>query len=288
VIASATEPLRLLSRTERAGLWLAELCARRFPFLAVAFSFFPMGALVWLGIGRRLRLSGLENVRSLPRDSSLLLVANHRSFFDFFTVVVTLRFKAGFRHHIYFPVRSEFFYDHLVGILVNLVAAGMSMFPPIFRFGPKRALNVWSLTRCAELLAKPGTAVGFHPEGTRNKGPDPFRLQPAHAGLGRVAIAAPQARVIPVFVAGLGNRIPTEIRHNLTAPRRYPVWMAFGPEVDLADLRERGNRATAQEAADRCRGAIQLLADAVAVLARQADQPIGGGSPAAGHADREP
>ncbi len=252
----------LLSRTERAGLWLAELCARRLPFLALALSF-PMGALIWLGIGRRLRLQGLEHVKSLPRDGSLLLVANHRSFFDFFAIAVVLRFEAALWHHLYFPVRSEFFYDHPLGLLVNLVVAGMSMFPPIFRTGPKRALNAWSLARCAEELAKPGTALGIHPEGTRSQDPDPLRLQPARSGSGRIALAVAHARVVPVFVVGLGNSILVEIGRNLAAPQRHPVWMMVGPEVDLADLRERGDRGAAREAAERCRSAIQRLADAV-------------------------
>lgn len=262
MIAPEPAQLQLLSRTERAGLWLADLCARRLRFAALALSF-PMGAFVWLGVGRRLRLQGLENVRTLPRDGSLLLVANHRSFFDFFTIAVVLRFKAGFRHHMYFPVRSEFFYDHPLGLLVNLVVTGMSMFPPVFRSGPKQAWNVWGLARCAEELAKPGTAVGLHPEGTRSHDPDPFRLQEARSGSGRIALAVPQARVVPVFVVGLGNRVLVEIGKNLAGPERHPVWVVFGPEVDLADLRGRGGRDAAREAAERCRSAIQRLADVV-------------------------
>lgn len=72
-----------------------------------------------------------------------------------------------------------------------------------------------------------------------------------------------------MFVLGLGNRVFTEILRNLAAPDRYPVRMVFGPEVDLTDLRKtrRGAEgsagAAAREAADRCRAALQLLADAV-------------------------
>jgi 1-acyl-sn-glycerol-3-phosphate acyltransferase len=251
----------LLSRTERAAIRLADFCARRLPGLHVAASFFPMGAVVWMGIGRRLRLQGIEHVRALPAASSVLLVANHRSFFDFFVVVVVLRLRAGFRHRMFFPVRSEFFYDRPLGVLVNLVAAGMSMFPPVFRHGPKRALNRWSLARCAEELARPGTAVGVHPEGTRNKGPDPFLLMPARPGAGRIALAVPDARVLPVFVLGLGNRVLDEIARNLVAPGRHPVRLSFGPEVDLEDLRLAGNATAARSASERCRAAIQALAD---------------------------
>jgi 1-acyl-sn-glycerol-3-phosphate acyltransferase len=253
----------LLSRTERAGLLLAEVCARRLPWLSVAVSFFPMGALIWLGIGRRLRLRGIEHARALRGGGSWLLVANHRSFFDFFTVVAALRFRAAYRGRLSFPVRSEFFYDRPLGVLVNLLAAGMSMYPPVFRSGRKRALNPWSLARCAEELARPSTAVGLHPEGTRGKGADPFELLAARSGPGRVALAAPHARVVPVFVLGLGDSILAEIGKNLFGPARHPVWMSFGREIELADLREARAPHAARRIAERCRAAIMALGECV-------------------------
>jgi len=253
----------VLSRTERAALRFAGFCARRLPWLSMLVSFFPMGALVWAGTGRRVHVRGLEHLKALPANSPILLVANHRSFFDFFVVLVTLRIRAGFRHRVYFPVRSEFFYSHLLGVLVNLIGAGMSMYPPVFRTGPKRALNRWSLDVCAGLLGRAGTAVGVHPEGTRGRGADPFTLLPARPGAGRIALAAPAARVLPVFVLGLSNHIPTEVIRNLTDPGRHPLWVAFGPEIDLSDVREQPGAANAREASERCRSAIQAVGETV-------------------------
>lgn len=256
-------PFRVLSHTERAALRCAGFCARRLPWLSMLVSWFPMGALVWAGIGRRVRVRGLDHLKALPANSPILLVANHRSFFDFFVVLVTLRIRAGFRHRVYFPVRAEFFYSHPVGVFVNLIGAGMSMYPPVFRTGPKRALNRWSLDACAGILSHPGTAVGVHPEGTRGRGTDPFTLLPARPGAGRIALAAPAARVLPVFVLGLSDRIPTEIIRNLSVPRRHPLWVAFGPEIDLSDLREKPGAAGAREASERCRSAIQAVGETI-------------------------
>lgn len=260
----AGRDFRLLSSTERAAIRIGDFCARRLPWLFALLRMFPMGPLIWAAVGRRLRLQGLEHVRQLHRDGSVLLVANHRSFFDFFVVVVTLRFRAGFRHRMLFPVRSEFFYDHPLGVLVNLLVAGMSMFPPIFRKGKKRAWNAWSIERCAEELARPGTAMGLHPEGTRGRGPDPFVLLPARSGPGRVALAVPHARVVPVFVLGLSNSALREVARNLLGPARHPVVMAFGVPLDLSDLRQLGGgREAARLASERCLSAIQALGERV-------------------------
>jgi 1-acyl-sn-glycerol-3-phosphate acyltransferase len=255
--------LRLLSRTERFSVSLAQFCRRWIPWLALAVSYFPMGALVWAGIGRRVRLTGLEYLTELPRDHSVLLVANHRSFFDFFVVLVTLRIRGHVLRPAFFPVRGRFFYSHLAGVLINLVGSGMSMFPPMFRTGRKRAVNAWSFACCAEILARPRMILGVHPESTRGRGPDPFELLPAQAGAGRIALSAPHAHILPVFVVGLGNRIPAEIALNLSAPRDHPVLVAIGPEVDLTDLRGSSDVDAAQRASDRMRSAIQAVGEGV-------------------------
>jgi len=258
--------MRLLSPTERLALRLADLFARRLRLLPLLSSLLFMGPFIWLLAARRLRVSGSEELQRLPADCSVVLVANHRSYFDFFLVVPVVRLRGHRWFRFYFPVRADFFYDHPVGVLVNMVGAAMSMFPPIFRRGEKRRLNRWSLLRCAELLARPGTGLGLHPEGTRSRGADPFALLPARPGVGRVVLAAAGVPVIPVFVHGLGNSVALEFARCLFSPRRHPLYVAFGPEVGLADLRERGSTpATEREAAERCLSAIAALAADVQV-----------------------
>jgi 1-acyl-sn-glycerol-3-phosphate acyltransferase len=244
-----------LTRTERLGWWLGDLFARRLTLAAWAWSYAPMGVVLWLAFGRRVRLHGGAALATLPREACVVFVANHRSFFDLFALVFVLR-RAGVRQRLLFPVRSEFYYDHPLGLLLNLLVAAMSMFPPVFRHGRKRAWNERSLERCVAELRRPGAALGFHPEGTRGKGPDPFALQPARAGIGRIVLAAEGVRVIPVFLLGIGNSVWTELRSNWLSPARHPLHVSFGPDVNLADLRGMSRPAAAGQAAERCLAAI--------------------------------
>lgn len=248
-------PAERLSRSERLGWWLGDLFTRQLGLLAWVWSYAPMGILLWLGLCRRIRLHGGQALRGVPRDASLVFVVNHRSFFDLFCLVWVLR-RAGFRQRLLFPVRSEFFYDHPLGPLLNLLVSGMSMFPPIFRHGRKRALNERSLERCIAELRRPGTALGFHPEGTRGRGPDPFALLPSRPGIGRVVLGAPGARVVPVFVLGLGNSVLAEVWRNWRSAARHPVHVSFGPDVKLDDLRGSQPGQASARAANRCLAAI--------------------------------
>ena len=249
------DPTGLLTRTERFGWWLGDVFTRHLGFVGWAWSYAPMGLLLWLGLSRRVRLHGAEALRGVPRDASLVFVVNHRSFFDLFCLVWVLR-RAGVRQRLLFPVRSEFFYDHPLGPLLNLLVSGMSMFPPIFRHGRKRAMNERSLERCIAELRRPGTALGFHPEGTRGRGPDPFSLQPPRPGVGRVVLGAPGARVVPVFLLGLGNSVLAEVWRNWRSPSQHPVHVSFGTDVNFDDLCEGPPGVASARAAERCLAAI--------------------------------
>jgi 1-acyl-sn-glycerol-3-phosphate acyltransferase len=249
------ERANLLTRTERLGWWFGDLFARRLGLVAWGWSYAPMGLLLWLGLSRRVRLHGGEALRGVTRDASLVFVVNHRSFFDLFCLVWVLR-RAGVRQRLLFPVRSEFFYDHPLGPLLNLLVSGMSMFPPLFRHGRKRALNERSLQRCIAELRRPGTALGFHPEGTRGRGPDAFSLLPPRPGVGRVVLGAAGVRVVPVFVLGLGNSVLAEVWRNWRSPSEHPVHVSFGPDVSLDDLRDGPMGTASVRAAERCRAAI--------------------------------
>ncbi|MFI5169126.1 MAG: lysophospholipid acyltransferase family protein [Vicinamibacterales bacterium] len=257
--AERLDPARRLTLTERVGWWLGDLFARRLHRVGWLWSYGPMGIVLWLGLGRRVVVHGGEVLRGLARDASLVFVVNHRSFFDMFCLVHVLR-RAGVRHELLFPVRSEFFYDHPLGPPLNLLVSGMSMFPPIFRSGRKRALNERSLERCVAELRRPGAALGFHPEGTRGRGSDAFALLPARPGIGRIVLAAPHARVLPVFVLGLGDVFFAELWRNWCSPARYPVHVCFGLDVYLDDLRTRPRAAASAQAAERCRQAIAAAA----------------------------
>ena len=259
------EQLAPLTRFERASFRLADLLSGpRLTPLSANWNSVVMGALIYSCSSRRLKIHGLENLAPFGKKDSILLVANHRSFFDFFTITAILYWRTRLTKRIFFPVRQNFFYDHPLGPAVNFAMSGMRMFPPIMRDKEKKGFNTYSVVRCLEELNRPdiGTVLGIHPEGTRNKGDDPYQFLPAQPGVGRVALGATRAHVIPVFVLGMAQSIPGEWRKNLFEADAQPVDLYFGPPIDFSDLRPKANMVTTQKrASDRCLDAIKVLAD---------------------------
>ena len=185
-----------------------------------------------------MRVYGLEHVEAVSRDRPILIVANHRSFFDMYVVSTTLFRHTAWRKQLFFPVRGRFFYDSLLGLFVNLVMGWWSMYPPFFASGEKpilekRAFDKYSFRLLTELCKNGGgNVIGFHPEGTRNKGLDPYSYLPAQPGVGKlIKDAAPQ--VIPVFVAGLGNDLPKQVMGNWRGGEKIRIH--FGPQLDLTE-----------------------------------------------------
>ena len=185
-----------------------------------------------------MRVYGLENIEAASRDRPILLAANHRSFFDMYTVSTVLFRETPWRKQLFFPVRGRFFYDSVAGLFVNLVMGWWSMYPPFFASGEKpilekRAFDAYSFRLLTELCKNgAGNVIGYHPEGTRNKGPDPYSFLPAQPGIGKlIKDAAPQ--VIPVFIAGLGNDLPKQVLGNWRGGEKIRIH--FGPQLDLSE-----------------------------------------------------
>src|SRR5687768_18279624 len=55
-----------------------------------------------------MQVYGLENLEAVSRDRPILLVANHRSFFDMYVVSTTLFRHTSWRKQLFFPVRGRF------------------------------------------------------------------------------------------------------------------------------------------------------------------------------------
>ncbi len=181
---------------------------------------------------------GLENIEAASRGRPILLAANHRSFFDMYTVSTVLFRNTSWRKQLFFPVRGRFFYDSPLGLFVNLVMGWWSMYPPFFASGEKpllekRAFDKYSFRVLTEICRNgAGNVIGFHPEGTRNKGSDPYTYLPPQPGIGKlIKDAAPQ--VIPVFVAGLGNDLPKQVLGNWRGGEKIRIH--FGPQLDLSN-----------------------------------------------------
>ncbi len=183
-------------------------------------------------IRRRLVIRGLERLEPVPPDASILLVANHRTFFDLFVLGWILVRTWRKRWRTSFPVRANFFYENPLGLLICLLLSGGSMFPPFFRKPRSKGFNRYSLSLVVGKLRRPRNLVGFHPEGTRNKGPDPYQMLPAQPGAGEVALKSRPVVVVPAFVTGLSNKLLREIAANLRG--RDPIVAVFGEPIDLS------------------------------------------------------
>lgn len=186
---------------------------------------------------------GIENVERSTPEKPLLLVANHRSFFDMYTVSSVLFRQTKRPMNLYFPVRAKFFYTSPLGWFVNLVMGWFSMYPPFFREAKeaeKREFDKFSLRELVRLASVGhGTVIGFHPEGKRNLNDDPYNFLPAQPGVGAVIVKA-QPQVVPVFIAGLGNDLPKQILGNWTGGEKVRIW--FGEPVDLSQFYEKSDR----------------------------------------------
>jgi 1-acyl-sn-glycerol-3-phosphate acyltransferase len=208
-------------------------------------------------IARLRTVHGMDRIPPWDPAGSLILVANHRSFFDLYAATAEL-VAHGLPQRILFPVRSTFFYDHPLGPLVNGVMSFFAMYPPIFRGQSRAALNLASLDEIVGLLRRGGFFVGLHPEGTRNKNDDAYALLPPQSGVGRVIHQA-KAPVVPVFVNGLGNDLVEQVRSGLSG-RGQPVYIVFGAPIDFGQLLEaRPTPKTYKAVAAECIRAIEAL-----------------------------
>ena len=234
------EPMALLSATERFWYRVADAFARRFATVGVIWNFVFMVNIVRLVAVRRLVIDGLEHATALRPDDRVVLVCNHRSFFDYFVVGAMMYTRTTAPKRVMFPVRSPFFYDTVLGGMINGALAGFTMFPPIVRDGARSAWNKFASDRMIEGLHAGPLLIGYHPEGKRGTGPDPYALLPGHAGVGRIVLDGPPGtKVVPVFVIGMTNSFGEELRRNWLRPSEFPIGVVFGPEIPIEDLRGR-------------------------------------------------
>ena len=256
--------LALLNLTERAGFWLAHRMNLGVWKCFWTFCQRHIGSLwIYLATYNLMNVFGLENFERTDPDRPVLLVANHRSFFDMYTVSSVLFRQTRRPITLFFPVRARFFYDSVLGWVVNLIMGWFSMYPPFFREqrdAAKREFDKYSMRRLIQLASGGrGTVIGFHPEGKRNLSEDPYSFLPAQPGIGK-AIYASQPQIIPAFIAGLGNDLPKQILGNWRGGEKVRIW--FGEQIDLTTFYLRGDRIrTHKEIADHLMSKIIELAE---------------------------
>jgi 1-acyl-sn-glycerol-3-phosphate acyltransferase len=194
---------------------------------------------------------GLEHFEAASVERPVLLVANHRSFFDMYAVSSVLFRRTRRPMTLFFPVRARVFYESLLGVLINFLGGWWSMYPPIFaeENPEKRIFDKYSVRRLTELCSEGiGHVIGFHPEGTRNLNSDPYSFLRAQPGVGKI-IKDAQPQVIPVFIAGLGNKALRQILGNWKGGE--PVRIRFGAPLELSEFMVKKDRVrTYKEIAD--------------------------------------
>ena len=245
-----------LNRMERFALRFAELANDdpRGKWLQTRFLRGVSYAWVRACIAQRILAVGLDDLLDLQPETGTMLCSNHRSFFDQYVMLLACYMgPARWAKQLYFPVRSNFFYDQPLGVAVNAAIAGGAMYPPIYRQAERRALNDDALDRMVKIVKTPGNVLGMHPEGTRGKGPDPYTFLPAQPGVGKLALLG-RPTVLPVFIHGLGNNVAVDIAQNFSQGARtdHAVIIVFGKPVDYTDLAAEKPRPTLyKKCADR-------------------------------------
>jgi 1-acyl-sn-glycerol-3-phosphate acyltransferase len=178
----------------------------------------------------RLRARGTEH---LPDEGGFVLAANHVSNFDPWPLGMPLWPQRQLR----FMAKIELFRSPLWPILKGAGA-----------FKVRRGEGDEEAIRTGIELAREGEVVVIFPEGTRReKGlVKKFQARP-HTGAARVALGA-GVPLIPAAITGTDN-----LRHL------GPLRVAYGPPIELDDLRGQEPREAARVATERLMATINEL-----------------------------
>lgn len=236
-----------LSRFEQFALNLGRRTQENDAYKRAQYYYLSVVTRLWVRrvVGRRTYAHNVDWLLDFEPDRGVMFAANHRSFFDQWINMLCM-FEGGARWpwRLFFPVRSNFFYEKPAGMLVNFAIGGGTMYPPIFRDRKKAALTKDAVDRVIDFLQTPGTCVGVHPEGTRNKGPDPYELLPAQPGIGQMVLQA-RPIVVPFFVNGISNSF-LEAMTNTRRPnarRDHPIIVVYGDPIDYSEFTKSKPRA---------------------------------------------
>ena len=271
MIRPTPDQFALLEGFERAAFAIADRTNRIPVFKRAAHAFLKTVGAGWVHVCSRhvQRMYGLEHAKALRPDRGVLLVSNHRSFFDMYVISCVLLRNTSWIKGMYFPVRGDYFYERIDGVFVNAMMSAMAMYPPVLRQTSRRAFNQYAVDFLADVLEQPGSLVGFHPEGTRNRTDDPYTLLPANLGVGQIIHHA-RPIVLPAFILGLGNNLPKQVLGNFDGSGE-PITMVFGKPMQFEHHYGKPARLrTYKQIADELRDVVmQLGAQERAIRARE-------------------
>ena len=255
---------RSLSPFERISVKLCHFIAAR-PKLKDAFQWLierTNAKLTYACVANIIEEHGLEHVQSLNPPGSVLLIANHRSFFDMFVASAVLYKHTSFLKRLFFPVRADFFHSHPIGLALNVFIAAGAMFPPIYRDRRRAELNPTSMAQMDYLLKQTGNLVGIHPEASRNKNSDPYQFLRTRSGVGQLVQNCPaNTLIIPYFMCGLSSDFLYEVKRNFgpAEKRGDSIRIRFGKPIFASELNQ---QASARDRAECLMDMIKELAQA--------------------------
>lgn len=178
----------------------------------------------------RFKSTGEEH---LPREGGFVLSANHMSNLDPWPLGIPLYPDRQLR----FMAKAEMYKPPLKWIL-----------EPAGAFPVRRGMGDEEAMQRAVELARAGEVVAIFPEGTRrNKGVAKKHKAKPRSGAARVALAAD----VPLVPAAIGG---TESLMKLG-----PLRVAYGPPIELDDLRDLDIRRASKIATERLMEAIHTL-----------------------------
>ena len=218
------EEISVLNSIEKIGFRLTDRMNKGWVKRLMTFFQRHLGSLwIQLATYNLMQVEGLGNFERTTPDKPVLIVANHRSFFDMYVISAMLFRRTQRKMTLFFPVRAKFFYTSPLGWLVNFLMGWFAMYPPFFREerdAEKREFDKFSLRRLIDLCANgKHHVIGFHPEGKRNFNQNPGEFLPAQPGVGKIIMAA-KPQVVPVFVTGLGNDLFKQVFGKLARRRK--------------------------------------------------------------------
>ncbi len=254
-----------LNAVERAALAIGRLANESHLGKSLQYHFVRNFSYNWMrpAMSRRTYVHNIDWLKAPPSDRGVLFACNHRTFFDSFVVLFSLYSSgANWPRKLYYPVRSDFFYDSPLGVAVNMMIGGCVMYPPIYRDSQKKQLTEDALERIGTFLNTPNSLVGLHPEGKRNKG-DPYQLLSAQPGIGKIILKS-KPLVVPVFINGLSNDFLGSIASSLkpNAKRENPITIVFGDPVEYEEFTHAKPRtALYKKCADKVTSAISVCGE---------------------------
>jgi 1-acyl-sn-glycerol-3-phosphate acyltransferase len=162
---------------------------------------------------------GAEN---LPTEGPAIIVANHNSHVDTLVLLCIfpsrligrLRPVAAADHFLGDPV-SSWFSRRVVGVI------------PLKRTGVERGEDV--LAEAKQALNEGDILIVF-PEGTRG---EPEELGAFKAGVARLAEAAPDAPIVPIYIQGAGRALPK----GTAIPVPFDITIVIGEAMAFAGSR---------------------------------------------------